>query len=141
MIDQIKDLIFKQDNDSLREILNEIPKKDLTDEQFDAKTIIEAYFREIKNIYQKAEERREEVEKYLKELLTLELDEENKTNIRFNIRRSCQSIIWKEHYKLLMQLKNIEAINYLDDFDNWKKAEKEVREKLHVPDSIPIIYK
>lgn len=88
-----------------------------------------------------AEERGEKVETYLKEHLTLELNEENKTNIRYNIKRACQSIIWKEHYKLVMQLKNAEAISYLDDLDNWKKAEKEVREKLHVPDTIPIIYK
>ena len=88
-----------------------------------------------------AEDCGEKVENYLKEHLTLELDEENRANIMFNIRSVCKMMILKKYYMLLMQSKHLEAHRHLMDDDNLKKAEKEVREKFHVPDSIPIIYK
>ena len=88
-----------------------------------------------------AEDCGEKVENYLKEHLTQELDEENRVNIIFNIRSVCKMMIQKEYYTLLMQSKRLEAHRHLMDDDNLKKAEKEVREKFHVPDSIPLVYK
>jgi len=83
----------------------------------------------------------EMVENHLKELLTEELDENNKANIKGTIRMLCMCMTQKENYRICVQSNPLDGIKYLMNLDNSKKAEKEVREKFHVPDTIPIIFK
>jgi len=94
-----------------------------------------------KKLLKEHEDRVEKFETHLKEILTKELDEENRSNITDIIRLLCMSMIQKEYYTLIVQSNIIEGMKYLTGCGNSKKAEKEVREKFHVPDSIPLVYK
>ena len=85
------------------------------------------------------ETRKQILENILQENLTKELDEENIITIQHNIRYICDTIAKMEYCMLASQSK----IEVLDVFGrtNLVKTEKEVREKFHVPASIPPVYK
>jgi len=95
------------------------------------------YFEKQIEIYQK---RIKDAEEELKVNLTKDLDGDNKENIESNIRLLCLATVQREFSVLMTHSNTLEAMRYLSGGYNLRKIEKEVREKFHVPDIIPIVF-